>query len=356
MTVGLVMIVKNEEKTLPRLADSLKWQIDHWTILDTGSTDNTMAVARDVFINVPGEVHQAEFEGFGPSRNKAMELAEPHTDWLLSLDADQTLGGTIETVETADWVEIEERAGDLRFWIPRMFRSGRGFHWTGMTHEYLSSPLAGMAARSESFWVVHHTDGGTRGEKFPRDLALLQQEWKDEPNSRTAFYLGRTFQDLGQLAQAVEWYRRRIAMGGWDEEIFYSRYCLGVCLLDMNCPEEAAGHLWRAWGMKHWRAEPLVTLAQHYRITEQWRLAEEVMQLAFRWCRAQPSSEAAIKEGLFIDSTAIEWRCAYEQSISSWYTGNRERGRMLMDYLLLRGDDIPEPFLSSVASNRAFYS
>ena len=44
-TVGLVMIVKNEERTLPRLAESVRGQLDHWTIVDTGSTDQTMAIA-----------------------------------------------------------------------------------------------------------------------------------------------------------------------------------------------------------------------------------------------------------------------------------------------------------------------
>ncbi len=40
-TVGLAMIVKNEARTLPRLAASLDGQLDHWTIVDTGSTDGT---------------------------------------------------------------------------------------------------------------------------------------------------------------------------------------------------------------------------------------------------------------------------------------------------------------------------
>jgi hypothetical protein len=355
MTVGLMAIVKNEEKTLPRLAESLHGHIQYWTIVDTGSTDETMRIAPQVFNYAPGNIYSRDFKGFGPSKNEAIELAEPHSDWLLWLDADETFGGYIEMNDTYDWVEIQERNGDLTFWKPRLFRTGRGFHWTGLTHEYLSSPLAGPVLKSEAFWVVHHADGGSRGEKFPRDLALLQEEWSTDPGTRTAFYMARTFQDMGSMAQAVDCYRRRIAMGGWDEEVFYSRYSLGVCLLDMNCPDEAAGQLWRAWGMKNWRAEPLVALAQHYRITEQWTLAWEAMQMAYAYCRAQPGSFPPLHDGLFVDDTAAGWRCAYEQSISSWYTGNRERGRMLLDYLLTRGSDVPEPFFTSVATNREYY-
>ena len=359
MTVGLIMIVKNEEKTLPRLAASVKDQIDHWTVVDTGSTDATLEVLEHVFDPVPGEVHRREWEGFGPNKNQAIELAEPHTDWLLWLDADEELGGTIEIFDEdiTDWIEIEERNGDLHFWKPRLFKSNRGFRFTGRTHEYLSSPLAGLAVRNSTFWVVHHADGGSRHEKLPRDLQLLQSEWEEQNNPRTAFYLARTFHDAGQVAQAEQWYKRVIGMGGWDEEIFYSRYQLGICLIDMGAQEEGCGQLWRAWGLKTKRAEPLVKLAEIYRVAEQWQLAWEVMQLAYAHCKAQPGNFPPFNEGLFLDVTAANWRCAYEQSITAWYTGNKERGRMLLDYLslLVKAGEIPEPYSSSVTRNLDFY-
>ena len=66
-TVGLVMIVKDEEATLPRLAATLEGQIDHWTIVDTGSTDGTGTLARELFRNVPGQVIEDGRRGCGPS-------------------------------------------------------------------------------------------------------------------------------------------------------------------------------------------------------------------------------------------------------------------------------------------------
>lgn len=355
MTICLTMIVKNEERTLPRLAESVRGQIDHWIILDTGSTDDTIATAEREFGTDCGEVFSSEWKGFGPSRNEAMELAEPHGDWLLWLDADETLGGTIETSD-ADWIECEERNGPLRFWKARMWRSGRGFGWTGMAHEYLSSPLAGAPARSRSFWVDHHGDGGSRADKFQRDLGLLRQEWDEDPtNARTAFYIARTYDDVGDLPQAIEWYRRRLTMGGWEQEIFYSRYRLGACLVAWGASEDGTGHLWSAWGMNRWRAEPLVALAEHYRQTEQWLLAWEAMQMAYTYCGAQPGNFMPNYDGLFTDVTSTMWRCAYEQSISAWWTGNIQRGKMLIDYLLGR-TDVPEPYLSSVRSNLEFFS
>jgi glycosyltransferase involved in cell wall biosynthesis len=356
-TVGLMMIVKDEEKTLPRLTnslmdDNLKWKIDYWTIVDTGSTDNTEALAQEAFTGLPGQFIHDEWRGFGPSKNVALHLAELHTDWLLWMDADEVLDGSIEILD-ADWIDIEEINGSLRFWKPRLFRSNRGFTWTGRAHEYLSSPMVGNPVRSRAFTVVHHGDGGTRGDKFGRDLGLLEEEWNEDPtNARTAFYTARTYDDVGDTIRAVEWYRRRLTMPGWEEESFYARYRLGACLLGSD-PEAGCGHLWRAWGMRPVRAEPLVALAEHYRTTEQWTLAYEAADMAFRHCWAQPGSIKPVPDGLFVDVTATEWRAAYEQSISAWYTDHRDRGKHLIEWL--RGVVLPEPYESSVEFNRAAY-
>ena len=126
-TVGLVMIVKNESVALPRLAESLKGHIDHWTIVDTGSTDNTIEVARSVFGEIPGEVIEDSWRGFGPSWNVAVEAADAHTDWLLHLDADHRFHGEIdaELLSTdADAINLEERYGILRYWLPRLTLNG----------------------------------------------------------------------------------------------------------------------------------------------------------------------------------------------------------------------------------------
>jgi glycosyltransferase involved in cell wall biosynthesis len=86
--IGLMMIVRNETAVLPRLAASVSGQIDRWTIVDTGSTDGTQALVRELFAAIPGELIEDEWRGFAASRNVALEAAEPHSDWLLTLDAD----------------------------------------------------------------------------------------------------------------------------------------------------------------------------------------------------------------------------------------------------------------------------
>jgi tetratricopeptide (TPR) repeat protein len=355
MTVGLVMIVKNEARVLPRLADSVRDHIDHWTIVDTGSTDDTLEVIDRVFTPVPGHVLIHPFDGFGPSRTVALRAGETHTDWMLVIDADDTFHGAIETDTEADCIEAEQHNGDMRFWLPRLLRSNRGWESRGRAHEYYFSPIASRPVQTSSFWVEHHGDGSGRAGKFERDLGLLQQDWDEEPgNERTAFYLARTYDDVGDLPQAIEWYKERIRLPGWIEEAFYARYRLGACLLALGAQEEGAGHLWLAWGMQPQRAEPLVALAEHYRQNQQWTLAYQVADLAFSYCNAQPDNKLSHHAGLFVDMTAADWKAAYEQSISAWYTGHKERGRMLMEWL--GAVHLPEPYASSVQANLEFYA
>jgi Glycosyl transferase family 2 len=357
-TVGLAMIVRNEAATLPRLAATLLGQIDHWTLVDTGSTDDTIQVARQAFAYAPGDIFADQWRGFGPSRNVVFQAAEPHSDWLLTLDADDTFHGTIlgNELEGVDSLEAEYRYASLRYWVPRLVRSGRGWRWHGRAHEYLAAPGALKSVRSSSFWVEHHADGGSRGDKFEREVTLLLEDWGERPDEpRTAFYLGRSYDDIGNSGQAMVWYRRRLAMGGWEEETFYTRLRLGACLVLAGHASEGCGELWRAWGERPWRAEPLVALAEHYRGQNLWELAWQASELAFKHAGAEPDGHpTGPVDALFVDASVLQWRVAYEASIAAWYVGEFERGRRLVSYLLGRAD-LPEDVRRAVEGNQRFY-
>ncbi len=361
VSVGLSMIVKNEASNLARLADSVRAQLDHWTIVDTGSDDDTVAVARRVLADVPGEVIEDRWRGFGPSRNVALEAARPHTDWLLLMDADDTFEGRVPREalnEDLDCIEAELHYEDLRLWRPFLLRSRAAWRWHGRAHEYLSlGDSVPASSRTDRFVLVHHADGGNRADKFERERALLEADFAEDPSdARTCFYLARTHDDGGDQAHAVEWYRRRLELGGWDEERWYSRWRLGVCLLAAGAPEEGCGVLFDAWAERSWRAEPLWTLAAHYRGREQWRLAWEVCELARRHTAAEPNGAGPppSEDRLFVHTDVNGWKLAYEQSICAYYVGELARGRALTRYLLGR-PDLPEDIRASVTANRRFY-
>jgi glycosyltransferase involved in cell wall biosynthesis len=360
-SIGLMMIVKNEERTLPRLAASLHGQIDHWTIVDTGSSDTTRQLVPTLFPGISGQLLEEPWDGFAPARNAALRAAEPCSDWLLYLDADEVLDGDVRAAvrlaPEADCIEAQEDVGELSYWLPRVVRAGAGYEWRGRTHEYLSAPGgSSRSVRTASFRVRHFADGGSRGDKFERDIRLLEADLRDNPDDpRTVFYLARTHEDCGRLAEAAEWYRRRIGLGGWDEEIWYARWRLGVCLLNSGRRSEAIGILFDAWGERPWRAEPLWTLAEHYRVNGKWNQCWEIGNIARRHTAARPDGSAGARSSdrLFVHSDVYEWRMAYERSIAAYYVGDHPTGRRLCEYLRTRR--LPPAVRESVDANMAYF-
>ena len=83
--ISVCILAKNSERTLPATLESLK-QFREVIVLDTGSQDHTMAIARG-FPNV--SLHETPFTGFGPLRNQAAALAS--NDWILAIDSDEVV-------------------------------------------------------------------------------------------------------------------------------------------------------------------------------------------------------------------------------------------------------------------------
>ena len=81
--ISVIIITKDAEKYLPECLDSLE-RFDEVIVLDNGSTDNTMQIARK-FKNV--KLFKHEFIGFGPLKNIAADYAS--NDWVLSIDSDE---------------------------------------------------------------------------------------------------------------------------------------------------------------------------------------------------------------------------------------------------------------------------
>lgn len=86
MSLSVSMIVKNEEKHLPRCLASLRGLADEIVLVDTGSTDSTVAIATEFGAKV---FHHVWTDDFAAARNAC--LARCSGDWVLVLDADEAI-------------------------------------------------------------------------------------------------------------------------------------------------------------------------------------------------------------------------------------------------------------------------
>jgi len=84
VTVSAFVITRNEEARLGRTLAALSW-VDQIVVVDSGSTDDTVAIARDA----GAEVHHRDWTGYGPQKVHAESLCRH--DWLLNVDADEVV-------------------------------------------------------------------------------------------------------------------------------------------------------------------------------------------------------------------------------------------------------------------------
>lgn len=84
--ISIIILTKNEEQDLPKCLTSLQWA-DDVHVLDSGSTDNTLEVAKAY----GAKISFNNFESFGKQRNFALEHLDIKNEWILFLDADEVV-------------------------------------------------------------------------------------------------------------------------------------------------------------------------------------------------------------------------------------------------------------------------
>ena len=110
MRLSVIIITKNEEKNIRTCLDSIAW-VDEIIVLDSGSTDATVAICKEY----SDKVYETDWIGFGHQKNRALKYASG--DWILSLDADEWITPELK----AEILMIIQNPGSYAaFEIPRL--------------------------------------------------------------------------------------------------------------------------------------------------------------------------------------------------------------------------------------------
>ena len=322
--ICLNMIVRNEEKILERSLRSAAPYISAYAILDTGSTDGTCDLIKRVMdeYGIPGVIGNDEFKSFSQARNSALDLCRKSSldfTHILLFDADMELVVTDESVLDA----LDDRNGQvmqknnsLEYWNTRIVSRSVDTKYVCPTHEYITSPNGNVNLSGLHF--IDHACGSNRPEKFERDVRLLSEELKTNPNDeRCLFYLARTYQDMGKTEEAIEYFQKRIDVGGWDEEIWYSRMMMADCYKRIGNMDKFVSTALKSFNDRPWRSEPIVMLAEHYSSLDQYDLA---IYFAYKAIETPYPAD----DVLFIQSDCYDWRAKLVSSIMGFYSKIKE--------------------------------
>jgi len=225
LKLSLCMIVKDEEEMLPRCLAAVAPAVDEIVIVDTGSTDRTIEIAR----SYGAEVIERPWTGsFSDARNTSFDAATG--DWIIYLDADEVLvpedvnrlreltGRTwreaFYLVETSYTGELGDGAAITNNAL-RVFRNRPNYRFTGRLHEQIAHNLPTYAAgriEQSSVRIEHYGYlGAVRDakEKSRRNLDLLKAQQAESPaDAFLHFNLGTEYSVLGDYNSALTQYEQ----------------------------------------------------------------------------------------------------------------------------------------------------
>jgi glycosyltransferase involved in cell wall biosynthesis len=216
--LSLCMIVKNEERNLPRCLDSIRDVAGEFIVVDTGSTDDTQRIAATYGAKViPFDFR---FVDFAAARNHA--IARARGRWILMLDADETLNRA-SVAELTRFVASDENAGyflerhnhssdavtGTRDYVVRLFPNRPNYRYHGRVHETVDASIlsGGERLHRTSIRIDHNfaSDREARRRKNYWYIEILKQEIAANPsdNSRLDF-LAAEYHQLEMFDEATE--------------------------------------------------------------------------------------------------------------------------------------------------------
>ena len=355
-TICLNMIVKNESNIILRALESALPIIDCYSILDTGSTDNTVELIKSYFESkcVPGKIVYEPFKNFEHNRNVALKSCNYMSNYILLIDADMILDirNFKKTDLTSNSYFVLQGSEDFHYNNLRIIKNNGLYSYSGVTHEYLNTPPGTHINTLDKtkLFIKDIGDGSNKKTKYERDIALLLKGIEEEPQNqeRYHFYLANSYFDLGKFEEAIEIYKKRITYKGFEQEVWYSYYRIGLCYKSLNQMEKAIYSWLEGYDFFPARLENLYEIVNHYRIIGKHKVCMHFYDL----CRKLMKKIKDKDSYLFLSNDVYTYRLEYEYSIIACYVGVFNINPQIITVLNHCNDN---NITSNVLSNMKYY-
>jgi hypothetical protein len=345
------MIVKDEahviKNTLENICSHIK--LSYYVISDTGSTDDTITIIKDFFKEkgIKGKIFNDKWEDFGHNRTLALKHARENTncDYLFIFDADDIIHGTIE----CDW-KLTQDAYFMKFGSGTVYKrillvnNQLIWEFEGVLHEYIICKTKSLnnVGMIEGNYFVDSGKTGARSkdpEKYYKDALLLEKAYEKENGSdigiRYAFYCAQSYRDSNMKEKSIEWYKKRVDLKGWNQEVYFSYLMIGRQYMDINEPEKAIYFWSLSIEADKERLECLYEIISYYRRINKYEMAFGYFKMIFKnndfynmdWLKVD------LNEKLFSSRDVYLFLLIYEMTIILYYVHEFKLGIHFYKYL-----------------------
>lgn len=217
--ISVCIIAKNEEKYIRNCLEALKPYDMEIVVVDTGSTDKTVEIAKEY----TNSVYFFEWiNNFSAARNYAAKMAK--NNYIFALDCDEFLDvinfkeiewllkehpNATGNIERINIIKRDDSICKNRSFIPRIYDK-RFFKFVGSIHEQLRLISPGKSEFGNldvvvTHWGYYYTDEESLRKKNIRNIELLLKDLEKEPNNQyTLFQLGQSYYSLREVEKAFE--------------------------------------------------------------------------------------------------------------------------------------------------------
>jgi predicted O-methyltransferase YrrM/tetratricopeptide (TPR) repeat protein len=279
--INICIMVKNAGPLFEEVLTKNLPYMDRWTILDTGSTDETIEIINKVLVGKKkGQLFQEPFINFGESRNRCLELAGTTCKFNIMLDDTYTLGGYLRDFliyvrgdQISDSFSLYINQNDIEYASNRIFKSAKNLKYKYSIHEVIQDQdnMNVIIPNNQAhIYDIPSQEMAVRTSlRKEKDIEMLLDEIKKNPfDPRPYYYLGQTYNYLQNHEKSFEYYVKR---GNHCEEGFIQEkvdafFEAGrIANFYLNKPWEECEALYKkAYELDRDRPESLYFIGVHY--------------------------------------------------------------------------------------------
>lgn len=288
--INLCIMVKNGGPQFEKmLIDNLPI-IDKWTILDTGSTDETIDIIKRVLVGKKdGKLYQEPFINFRDSRNRLLDLAGTSCKYNLMLDDTYVIKGTLREFLTEVRSDQYSKSftlfihtDDSKYGSNRIIKSNTGLRYIHKIHEVLTDKDNINIVIPEDLSYIEdrkfdYMEKRTMDRKH-LDLKLLYEEVEEDPNDpRPYYYLAQTYNLLEDYEKAFKFFMKRASFtnaGFIQERVDAIFEAARIANFKLNRPWEECLELYeQSYKVDESRPDALYFIGVHYYLEDDYKKA-----------------------------------------------------------------------------------